>query len=297
MAFNQSQHPLLAPTVSGTQVTVDAMLQNPTRVTRLIADLTLQRFIVDRIFANAGGVTGGAVLYDQATFNDLYSDRDVQRVEPGTEFPVISSSRVAPKVAAVEKWGGKVFVTDEAKDRNNSALFMNEIRRLSNTIIRKVNQRAIAELDLAATTFSRTFAGRSWGSVVTAGSSASSNFQTPMRDIALAQEMANVDELGVEFDLWLLNPVEYMNLQIIYGDRLGALLSGFGIDVYPSNRVPAGTAYAVASQQVGELRLEKPLTTETWREQGLQQTWVQSDVRPVVYVTNPYSVLKVTGLT
>jgi uncharacterized SAM-binding protein YcdF (DUF218 family) len=44
------------------------------------------------------------------------------------------------------------------------------------------------------------------------------------------------------------------------------------------------------------MRFEKPLSTETWREPQTQRTWLQTDIRPVMYVTNPYSLLKVTGL-
>jgi hypothetical protein len=42
--------------------------------------------------------------------------------------------------------------------------------------------------------------------------------------------------------------------------------------------------------------VEKPLGTVTWREEGRERTWVQASVRPVMYVTNPYAVIKVTGL-
>jgi hypothetical protein len=38
-------HPFGPPTVSGTTVTVDQMLRTPTRITRQIMNLTLQRFI------------------------------------------------------------------------------------------------------------------------------------------------------------------------------------------------------------------------------------------------------------
>jgi hypothetical protein len=63
-----------------------------------------------------------------------------------------------------------------------------------------------------------------------------------------------------------------------------------------SNRVAAGTAFLTEYQQAGEQRFEKGLDTETWREQATQRTWVQSDVRAVRYVTNPMSVVKLTGL-
>ena len=88
--------PLGAPTVSGTKITVDTMLNQPQRITRMVMDMTLQRFVADRIFSSGGGVTGGAVVYDSVEANDLYTDRDVERVSPGGEFPIVTSSRRAP---------------------------------------------------------------------------------------------------------------------------------------------------------------------------------------------------------
>jgi hypothetical protein len=290
-------HPLGPPVVSGNTITVDTMLSQPTRVTRMIMDLTLQRFIADRVFASAGGVTGGAVIYDQATLNELYTDRDVQRVAPGGEFPIITSSRAVPKLATVEKWGGKVFITDEARDRNNSVALTNQLRQLANTIVRKINARAVAELEASIAAFpTQTFIGQNWANVITAGASASSAGAFPAADFAKAGQLAEQQELGVSFNLWLMNPTQLMRLQIIYGDRLQGVLGSFNARIYTSNRVPVGVAYVLAEQQVGELRLEKPLGTETWREEATERTWIQSSVRPIMYVTNPYSVIKVTGL-
>lgn len=290
-------HPLGPPVVSGTTITVDTMLSQPTRVTRMIMDLTLQRFIADRVFASAGGVTGGAVVYDQAILNELYTDRDVQRVSPAGEFPVVTSSRQAPKLAPVEKWGGKVYITDEARDRNNSVLFTNQLRQLANTIVRKLNARCIAELEASIAAFpSQTFVGQNWANVITAGTSASSAGAYPAADFAKANQLAEQQELGVSFNLWLINPTQLMRLQILYGDRLQAVLASFNARIYTSNRVAVGVAYVVAEQQVGELRMEKPLGSVAWREESTERTWVQSSVRPVMYVTNPYSVIKVTGL-
>lgn len=290
-------HPLGPPTVSNSKITVDLMLNQPTRVTRMIMDLTLQRFIADRIFSSAGGVSGGAVVYDEATANELYTTRDVERVEPGAEMPTVDGERPVPKVAEVEKWGGKVWIPDEARDRNNAALFTNKVRQLGNTIVRKLNQKAIAVLEASITSSGQTATGVDWSSVVVGGSGQSNADEFPARDFALAEQMAFEDELGVEYDLWLLNPAQYTQLVIIYGaSGLRELLQALGISVYVSNRVTAGTAYVVASQQVGEMRVESPLGSETWRQPERQRTWVQTSVRPVMYVTNPFAVLKFTGL-
>jgi hypothetical protein len=290
-------HPLGPPTISGTSITVDTMLNQPTRITRMISDLSLQRFVADRIFASAGGVTGGAVVYDKVTANELYSSRDVERVAPGQEFPEIVGDRLVPSVAEVEKWGGKVYVTDEARQRNNSAAFTNLIRQLSNTIVRKVNARAIATLEAAITAGSRTFVGRNWSTATDVGTTPSTRQNLPMRDFAEAARQAEVTELGINYDLWILNPNQYADLVILYGAAgLRDLLSELGISIYVSNRVTAGTAYVVASQQVGELRVEKALGTETWREPNRERTATQASVRPVMFVSNEFAILKATGL-
>jgi hypothetical protein len=127
---------------------------------------------------------------------------------------------------------------------------------------------------------------------VTAGNLANS----PSADLAFAQMKADQDELGVTYDTVLLNPLNLMRLAQIYGAGLGPTFAQINMSLYSSNRVAVGTAYVVASQQVGEMRIEKPLGTETWREAGRERNWIQSSVRPVMYVTNPYSVRKITGL-
>lgn len=299
MAINPVTFPLAAPTVTGSTLTVDLALQQPTRVTRRIADLTLQKFIVSRIFSPGGAVSGGAVIYDQATLNELYMDRDVERVMPGQEFPVVGSSRPNPKVAEVEKYGGKFYVTDEARDRNDRAHFNNQTVMLANTIVRKVNTRTVLELEAAISALggAGTFIGHNWGTVVTGGSSQTNATGWPAADLANAQLLADTDELGVVYDIWIVNPMQKFQLTVTYGDKLNDVLASLGIrEVFASNRVANGTAYAVASGQVGELRIEQPLRTETDREVKNERTLVQSSVRPVMYVTNPYSIKKVTGL-
>ena len=299
MATQQISYPLAPPTLSGNVLTVDMALKQPTRITRRIMDLSLQKFIVTRIFASGGAVSGGAVIYDQATLNELYTDRDVEQVMPGDEFPIVGSQRPVPQVARVVKDGGKFFITDEARDRNDISFFNNQTTQLSNTIVRKVNTRSVATLEAAISALggAGTFTGHNWGTVVTGGSSQTNNSGWPAADFAQAQYLADVDELGVEYDLWLVNPKQKMQLAITYGSALNDVLASNGIrEVFASNRIPNGTGYAVATGQVGELRIEKALSTETWREEKTQRTWVQADVRPVMYVTNPYSIKKVTGL-
>lgn len=300
---NPSQHPLAAPTVSEPTITVDTMLQQPTRITSILLDLTLQRFFADRLFTSAGGVTGGAVVYDQPIANDLYSNRDVERVAPGAEFPIVTSERRAPKVAEVEKWGGKFYITDEARDRNDASVFANETRRLANTIVRKVNVRSVEVLEaaIAANGGQSTMAGHSWSAAIPNGTNPTAPASTPGADFAAVQLAADQRELGLTFDLWVVNPIQMNSLRLFYGKDLSGVLEDNGInEMYVSNRVAAGSAYAASSGNVGQMRLEQPLATETEREGAplmRQRTWVQSSVRPLLFVQNPYAIMKVTGLS
>lgn len=295
-------HPLGPPTLTGTTITVDLMLQQPTRITSMLLDLTLQRFVADRIFTNGGGVSGGAVVYDQPVENELYTTRDVERVAPGSEFPIVDGARRVPKVAEVEKWGGKFFFTDEARDRNDAALFVNLTRQLANTIVKKINARAIEVLDaaIAGNGGNSEMVGHDWSAAIPNGSNPTAPASTPAADLAAAQLAADTDELGINYDLILVNPTQAYEWRLFYGRDSQQALTDMGFrEMYPSNRVPLGTAYIIASGQVGQMRVEQPLATETSREGAptlRQRTWVQSSVRPVMFVTNPYAVIKVTGL-
>src|SRR4051794_5961139 len=160
-------NPLTGPIVSGTTVTVDFLLNNPTRVTRTVADLTMANFYLNRIFAAGGTVDGGAVLYDQAVAADPYPERDVERIEPGTEAPIITGVRPGVLTAQVEKFGGKFPVTDEARRRNRIGRVNNHMRRLANVIVRKMHQRGLAELAAAVSANARTMASSTtWASAM-----------------------------------------------------------------------------------------------------------------------------------
>jgi hypothetical protein len=292
-------HPLAAPTISGTTITVDLMLQQPTRVTQFLMDITLQRFVLDRIFTSPGGVSGGAVVYDLLQANDIYTDRDVEPVAPGAEFPIVTSQRRAPRVAEVEKYGGKYYITDEAKQRNDQSTFRNHNIRLGNTIVRKLNTRAVSIMDAAITANAgqSEFIGHDWSAAIPNGSNPTAPAATPGADFAMAQLMADQRELGIQYNVALVNPVNLNELRLFYQGNLEQMLRDNGYDeVFATNRIPVGTGYFAARQQLGQMRLEQPLATETWRTPEDQRNWVQSSVRPVAFVDNPFAVVRVTGL-
>jgi hypothetical protein len=175
-------------------------------------------------------VQGGAVLYDQVTAYDVYTDRDVERVEPGSESPIVTGQRSAPLVAQVEKFGGKFPVTYEARRRNNISRVNNHMRRLSNTIVRKMHQRGLAELAAAVSANSRTAASAAtWASSLAVTSSAMTAAARPLRSIYGALREAENNELGYSYDTLIANPNDVESLRAFYGDTLDSALQDFGI--------------------------------------------------------------------
>jgi hypothetical protein len=294
-------NPLL-PSVDGTELTVDFMLNNPTVVTAIVADLTMRNFFLDRIFSSGGEVEGGAVLYDQANFLDTYLDRDVERIAPGAEAPIVGGSRTAPLMAQVEKFGGKFPTVDEARRRNRQTSYNNNLRRLANTIVRKMNQRGMAELAAAITAYSRTGSGVSWGDAMTLTMTTRTAALMPMRDVSAAQKALENLEMDYEYDTLVVNPQESDVLRVLYEGELDEVLADNGINELVSTpRQAAGKALLCAGGQVGELRLEEPLRTWTADEKTsaptmVEQTWTQSMVNPIMYVTDPYAIVEITGL-
>lgn len=300
MAEENVTYPLGAPSVSGNTFTADFLLANPTRVTRAIRDITLQRFFVDRIFAQAGDITGGAVIYEQATSNELFAARDVQRVEPGREFPEITFDRGAPRTAQVEKLGGKFAVTDEAIRRNQDGRVRRAVEQVANTIQRKIQQRALAELAAAVTEHARTATGTNWLSAAGLTSANRSPVLTPINDLTEVERQNEIAQLGYRYDLAVMHPQEWRNFRLAAGGDSGTAretLADSGInDVWVTASKAAGSVFWLAERQVGELGYEVPLTTETWRDpDGRQQSWWQTSALPVMYVVEPFAILQTTG--
>lgn len=291
--------PLGAPTISQNKLTVDMALEQPNRITKRLSDITLQKFIVDRIFSTSGvAIAGGAIIHDVLAKNELYLTRDVEQRGPGDEYPKVSGERLEPQVAKVEDWGGKFDVTDQAKKRNRITDFDNQVTQLGNTLVRKVNGQAIKVLDAAITSLGGAglVTGHDWSNITLSGNSPTPNNARPGADFRAVQLAADKEELGIVYDLWLMNPEEESALMVAYGEDYAAWLQSMKVEIFSSNRVTAGEAFAVAKGQVGFLDYEEGLTTETWREEKTRKTWVQSYVMPIMGITNPYAIKKIVGL-
>lgn len=292
-------YPPAPPTIDGQgRITVEQFLRTPSRVQRVIADLTRERYIAERIFG-AGDAQGGAVIYDQLTGSDnLYTERDVQAIEPGSEFPITDVGELTPKVAAVSKWGGAGIVTYEAARRDARDVLNRKLTRIRNTLVRKVDTVAIAALN-AAPVLGTT--GTDWSNPST---------RDAIGDIARATNAIDNQDLGYVADTVLINPTQELELFLdksvrdalprenattnpIASGRLSGLM---GLTWYASNRVPLGTAFVLASTQAGSLRDELPLYSRVVDQPERERYLIQAARVTVPIVTDPLAVYKLTGL-
>lgn len=289
-------YPPAPPTISNNRITVDLFLRQPARVQRSVERLAALRFLADFIFADGPTADGGAVVYDVVTQQYLFLDDDVQQIEPGSEFPLLGYTEPEPQVAVSRKYGGEVPVTYEDVRRNRIDKLNRAMTRLRNTITRKVDTIAMAALRAAAL---NTHAGADWTTAAT----------DVIADIATAASLVTRLDLGYTTDTVLLNPLQELDLLVdqdirnalprertdvpIATGNLGRLM---GHDFIVSNRINAGEAFVLTRGTIGSISDEVPLYARPL-DDPRKETWFVHGARlPAVYVTDPLSGTRITGI-
>lgn len=303
MAVAPVSNVLSGPTVSGTTITVDEALNNPTRITRDIAMLAEQNFFASKVFSNAGTVEGGALIYDTppTVATDLYGARALQVVAPGQEFPEQEFLRGAPTVAKPQKLGQKFRVPKEVRKRNNVRYLTRAITQEANTIALTLDAMAVAVLQAAITANSRTSAGQSWATAAGVTTANSSGTNQAFADILIAQKVLDLEERGKRLNSILIHPNQFLSLSeaaILRSMSVDVMLAAAGITSYTvSQRVTAGTAIVFDSNNPpGGWANEFPLAQDTWYENGTETWWYQWSVSPAMFVDDPYSMVQLTGI-
>lgn len=291
--------PILAPTLTGSQLTVDLALRQPNRVRERIARLADEQIVLDKLFHMLGGqVTAGAFLFNVMKRTDYYLKNDVEQVGPGDEFPTVQGVDPDTKIAYVEKWGGTFSIPDEKVRRNDTAYFDNQTTQLANTIARKLDTQALKFLEATLAPGENTLPSNTWADLVTVGDPATltPSAELPSADLSAVHMANSMQELGVKADLLLLHPVQAHDLRVAYGDKLDAMLKSAGMSMFENARITQGTGYAVQRGQVGIIGFEMPLTVETWRKPENQTSHVLAYAMPAFGIDRPYACKKLTGL-
>lgn len=308
MATSPLPYPLDPVTVSGTLITMDQYLNAPTVMTRRVADIAAQEFFAHKIFSNGGGVTGGAILFERPNplLTDLYAERRLQEMAPGTQAPILTFVRGVPMVAVPREIGGKFPLTKQERLRNNPRLVETALTQIGNTIARDLEVMALSELNAVISSTSRTFAANS-----TLATAAAVTFSTKTAlnqhaaDVARMVATVHNEQRGHKLNSAIYNTLDWSILVATYGVGGGdgnagarAMLAANGITtVDVSVQQTQGKAKFYEAGQVGTWSNEFPLEHVDWiDEEEDMKRWDQFTVSPTYAVDDQYALLEMTGL-
>src|SRR3954468_23306828 len=138
--------PAATPTLSGNDLTISRFLQSPALLQRRLRDFTDLRFVSEQILTQRFRSQGGAVLYETA--EPFVTDRAVEAVGPGSEYPYANLPTGTAAIAAIQKWGQKVFLSDEEIARNvyQGASADRALRKVVNSVIKQVDGIAMSAI-------------------------------------------------------------------------------------------------------------------------------------------------------
>lgn len=287
----------LIPELTGRRLTVDHVLKTPTTIRAQIAKLADEQILLPKFFRTLGAqIQGGGMLYSVIQASDFFTS-DIEKRSPRAEYKVVEGVDPEPKLALVNDHGGKFQIGVEEITRNDVNHLDQQTTQLANTIARKLDVLAMAELN-AAVTGDNVVPGSDWSALVTVGPEAdlTPSDELPTRDLSAAQLASDLQELGVKHDLLVVHPNEAHSLRVAYGDKLQAMLDSAGVELFSNPRVTAGTAWAVEKGMVGTVGFEFPLTVEAWEDKATRSWWVQAFCVPAMGCDRPYAAKKLTGL-
>src|SRR3954462_1748818 len=249
-------YPAGAPTLSGDTLSISRFLQSPQAINRRLRDFTDLRFVSDQLLTQRFRSQGGAVLYEQS--EPFVSDRTAESVGAGSEYPYANLPTGTAAVAAIQKWGQKVQLTDEeiARNQYGGAAVDRAMKKVVNSIISQVDSITMSAI---ASNVTQTFNVTATGGGVWTGAT-----PTILRDIFRARAIVMALNLGYNVDTLVVNDVQYAYMLTdtgisnllrrettdnpVYSGQLQKLGN---LNLIISPNLPATTAYMLDSQQLG----------------------------------------------
>ena len=191
-------YPAPPPTLSGDLETISRFLQSPTQIRRRLRDYHDLRFVADQLLTQRFRTSGGAALYELS--EPFVTDRAVEAVGPGAEYPFANMPTGTAGISSVSKWGQKVRVTDEEIARNVYAgqTIDRCLRKVVNSVIQQVDGTAMSAIASAVT--NHTTATISWATSAT---------RTIFQDILLAKASIYALNLGYKPDTVAVDDTRY----------------------------------------------------------------------------------------
>lgn len=301
--------PAASPTLSGDLLTISRFLSDPTRLQRRLRTFTDLRFVSDQLLTQRFRSQGGAILYDMS--EPFITDRTVEAVSAGSEYPYANLGTGTAAIAAIAKWGQKVLLTDEQISR--SALpgdaVDRALQKVVNSIIKQVDAVAMSAIATAVTATAAAVVA--WDTVATA---------KPLTDILLAVQAIEDLNQGFRPDTLLVSPKAYTYLMVndtilqarkretsenpVYSGQIETIA---GLKVIKTPNLPAATVATVLdSTQLGGMADEMDgapgyaiadlaVQVKSIRKEGQDAYDLQGRRKTVPVVQEPGAGYEITG--
>lgn len=298
--------PPASPTIAGDYLTVSRFLNTPTLVARRMRTLAEQRLISTSILTGRETVSGGAISFEQN--EGLFTDRPVEAVSPGGEYPLTTVGDGTAQLAKVVKWGQDTFVTDEAAKRKAMSAVDKALLKLINTAAKNVDTVALAAI--ASSVTQTQAAAAAW--------SAATGVQM-LRDVLKAKAALAALNQGYEADTMVIDDLTWALIAsdqtlistIARETQSNAVVTGnfdvlAGLRIMRTPNLPAAGAWILDSSQLGGIatedlggnyqKVDGILESKSIRDEDNDQWRLRARAVAVPYINEPNAAIRITGI-
>jgi hypothetical protein len=298
-------YPPPAPTVQGDTITTSKFLNSQTLVARRVKELASERMIALSLLAGRETTNSGSASIE--IDDSMFTDRPVEQVAPGSEYPLTTLGDGESQIIKTVKWGQDTEVTDESIARRAMSPVERALSKLVNTAVYNVDSVALA---LLASSVTATHAAAATWDGATAD---------PLKDLLVAKAKIRELNLGYEPNALVVDDLTWAHLAsnhtvtnamaretssnpIVSGDF--AVIAG--LMVWPTPNLPAPGAWLVDTANLGGLLTEDlgggytkagdVIETKSIRQDDRDQWRLRARAVVTPYVSAPGAAIRVTGV-
>lgn len=293
----------------GPQLTVNDIIKDPVVVPRRIIDITKQRFISDQLLRKGPSAVSGVVKFYQS--NPLFSTTKSEVVGEFGQFPVAFNELGQLLLTPTAKRGLGVRISLEMVNRNDIDAVNLQITQVSNTMVRDWDSVFMAAaLASCASSGHTVAAGHAWTSatanprkdisaaklaIVSATLPGTTDEYMGFNPDTLVLNVATVTALESNGEVWAPWTGNVANVSPAVTGQLPYSL--FGLDVWQTYHIPAGTALVLERNTIGFISDERPLQATPLRwiedtEEHRSNTVRQS----AIGIDQPLAMCTITGV-
>lgn len=298
--------PPAAPTIAGDFVTTSRFLNSTPLVARRLRTLAEQRFVSLAVLTSRVTTTSGSLQLE--TSEGIYTDRAVEVIAPGAEYPLTTVSSGPIQQVSTVKWGQDSRFTDEAVARYNMPVVEKGLNKLINTSAKNIDGISLSLITSTVTQTQGVAGTLNW-----TGAN-----PTILRDLMTAKATIAALNQGYEPNVLLINDATWAavasdatlinslqresSANAVYSGQLNSLA---GVMILPTPNLPSAGGWLIDTRVFGGLVTEsfgdgyqsagELLETKSMREDR-QDQWrirVRSVFAP--FIVEPNAAIKIAN--